>query len=50
VTLAGQSVPADSRDGRLAGPVRATTVRRRGGAYRFSIPRASAALLELKVR
>ena len=50
VTLAGQSVPALSRDGRLAGRVRAATIRRRGGAYRFQIPRASAALLELKVR
>jgi hypothetical protein len=50
VTMAGQSVPALSRDGRLTGPVRAAKVRRRGGAYRFRVPAASAALLELKLR
>jgi Glycosyl hydrolase family 79 C-terminal beta domain len=49
-TFGGQSVPSGSADGRLAGAPVVETVRRRGGAYTFSLPRASAALLELGPR
>ena len=49
VTLAGQSVPAGSRTGRLEGRLRARRIARRGGAYRFRMPAAGAALLEIPV-
>lgn len=49
ITLAGQSVSAGSRTGRLAGPMRVRSVRRRDGGYGFSMSAPSAALLELKV-
>ena len=50
VTLAGQSVPAGSRTGRLEGRPAAAGVRRTAGGYRFAMPAAGAALLELRVR
>jgi len=50
VTLAGQSVAPDSRTGFLTGTRRFFAVRRRGGAYRFSMPAAAGALLEVKIR
>ena len=50
VTLAGQAVPERSLSGRLEGRERRETVSRRRGAYRFAMPAASAALLELRVR
>jgi hypothetical protein len=49
VTLAGQAVAPNSHTGRLTGRPRVGSVRRRAGAYRFSMPAASAALLELRV-
>lgn len=50
VTLAGQSMPYGSPDGRLTGPKRVERPRRRGGVYTFTVPKASAALLEVRRR
>ncbi len=50
VSLGGQTMPLDSPDGRLIGPRIEEPVRKRGGRYTFSVPAASAALLEVKVR
>jgi hypothetical protein len=46
--LAGQFVPDGSRDGRLARTPRFQRVRPREGVYRFRMPAAGAALLELR--
>ena len=50
VSVGGQAVGANSRTGRLEGRRRREVVLRRRGSYRFNLPAASAALLELRVR
>jgi hypothetical protein len=47
VTLAGQSIPGVSRDGKLTGTETSAPVPSRHGAYRFALPPASAALLTI---
>jgi hypothetical protein len=47
VTLAGQSIPDLSRDGKLTGSPSAEPVTPKRGVYRFTLPAASAALLTI---
>jgi hypothetical protein len=48
ITLGGRAVPAGSETGRLEGPTRQATVRRRGDGYTFPMPAVGAALLEVE--
>lgn len=47
VTLAGQSFPVPTTDGRIEGERRTVTIRPRRGVYRFAVPAGSAAMLQV---